>query len=146
MLTDKHMHVANKLMQKKFPNIQGCQSTLLQQNHGFKQSVHLQCKSITMDPCISSTNIGGGIQLFDNKVRAELPASLEEQLAAVYQSSGGHLLSTRIATQQQEGGADCRLFSIAFTYHSLNGDSIEKLPVTTKDETALDAMFSAEVA
>ena len=36
MLTDKHMHAAHKLLQKQFPDIQGCQSTLLEQNNRFK--------------------------------------------------------------------------------------------------------------
>ena len=35
MLTDKHMHAAHKLLRKQFTHIQGCQSTLLVQSHGF---------------------------------------------------------------------------------------------------------------
>ena len=31
MLTDKHMYAAHKLLQKQFPGVQGCQSTLLAQ-------------------------------------------------------------------------------------------------------------------
>ncbi len=35
MLTDTHMHAVHKLLKKQFPGVQGCQSTLLQQNKGF---------------------------------------------------------------------------------------------------------------
>jgi hypothetical protein len=37
MLTDVHMHAAHSLLKKQFPTIQGCQSTLLQQNGGFRE-------------------------------------------------------------------------------------------------------------
>ena len=35
MLLDTHMLAAHKLIQKQFPNLDGCQSTLLCQNRGF---------------------------------------------------------------------------------------------------------------
>ena len=102
MLTDKHMHPAHKLLKKKFPDIQGCQSTLLEQNNGFKPvsasvvqihytgSMHLVCAS----------NIRGRVELFDSEVVAMLTESLERQLAAIYHGSDEQLPVSRIAAQQ----------------------------------------------
>ena len=37
MLTNAHMLAAHKLLREQFPGIQGCQSTLLEQNRGFSE-------------------------------------------------------------------------------------------------------------
>ena len=42
-------------------------------------------------------------------------------------ASGDGMMVTRIPAQQQQGGADCGLFSIAFAFHVLHGDDVEKL-------------------
>ena len=39
MLNDKHINAAHKLLQKKFPQCEGCQSSLLSQNEGFNALV-----------------------------------------------------------------------------------------------------------
>ena len=39
MLNDKHINAAHKLLQKKFPQCGGCQSSLLSQNQGFNALV-----------------------------------------------------------------------------------------------------------
>ena len=53
MLTDKHMYVAHKLLQKQFPGVQGCQSTLLAQkrftavsDEGISRVLILFCLSV----------------------------------------------------------------------------------------------------
>ena len=77
---------------------------------------------------VASSNIGGEVKLYDSKASAELPSSLEEQLAAIYETiAGDGLMVTRVPVQQQEGGVDCGLFSIAYAFHLLRGDDIKQL-------------------
>lgn len=125
MLTDKHMHAAHKLLKKQFPDIQGCQSTLLEQNNGFKpvSASAVQIHYTGSMHWVCSSNTRGRVELFDSKVVAMLTESLERQLAAIYHGRDEQLPVSRIAAQQQDGRADCGLFSIAFAFHSLNGDT-----------------------
>ena len=129
MLTDKHMHAAHKLLRKQFPAIQGCLSTLLEQNNGFKPvgTAAVQIHYTGSLHWVTSANIGGTVKLFDSKVTTLLTNSLERQLVSIYQGSKEQMLVSRNAAQQQERGVDCGLFSIAFAYHLLNGDAIEEL-------------------
>ena len=77
---------------------------------------------------VASSNIGVEVKLYDSKASAELPSSLEEQLAAIYQTiAGAGLMVTRVPVQQQEGGVDCGLFSITYALHLLRGDDIKQL-------------------
>ena len=54
---------------------------------------------------------------------------MEDQLAQIYcdLADDTKLVITRAATQQQSGGTDCGLFSIAFAYHAARGDNVSKL-------------------
>ena len=68
MLTDKYMHAAHKLL-KQFPDIQGYQSTLLEQNNGFKpvHALAVQIHYTGSMHWVSSSNIGGRVKLFNSK-------------------------------------------------------------------------------
>ena len=109
--------------------ISGYQSTLLEQNNGFKpvSASAVQIHYTGSMQWVSSSNTGGGVELFDNKVAAVLTESLERQLAAIYHGNDEQLPVSRVVAQQQDGRADCGLFSIAFPYHSLNAAAIETL-------------------
>ena len=77
-----------------------------------------------------SSNIGGAVKLYDSKASAELTSSMDEQLAAIYQGhriADDRLMVTRVPVQQQEGGVDCGVYSIAFAFHLLHGDNVRKL-------------------
>ena len=78
---------------------------------------------------VTSGCIGGELTLYDSHISSELPSSLEEQLARIYSDveDDGRLPITRAASQQQSGGTDCGLFSIAVVYHVARGDDVSKL-------------------
>ena len=60
----------------------------------------------------------------------QLSSSLEEELAAIYGGQSGSddgLMVTRVPAQQQQGGVDCGLFSVAFAFHAAHGDDVGKL-------------------
>lgn len=86
MLTDEHMHTAHKLLKKQCAKTQGCQSTLLEQNNGFKTaSGEAVCihDNASMH-WVAASNTEGEVQLQDSRIGAVVPASLEEQLSALY--------------------------------------------------------------
>lgn len=87
MLPDKHMHAAHKLLKKQCAKTQGCQSTLLEQNNGFKtasgEAVRIHYNA-AMHWVAASSNTEGEVQLQDSRIGAVVPASLEEQLSALY--------------------------------------------------------------
>ena len=77
---------------------------------------------------VASSNIGGEVKLYESIANAEQRSSLEEQLAAIYQMiAGDGLIVTRVPVQQQKGGVDCGLFSIAYAFHVLRGDNVKQL-------------------
>lgn len=71
---------------------------------------------------------GGKLILYDSRIGSKLPPSMEKQLAQIYcdLADDTKLAVTRAATQQQIGGTDCGLFSIAFAYHAAKGGDASK--------------------
>ena len=69
----------------------------------------------------------------DGEVDSLFPGSLtpstEEQLVRLYRPAvrDSCLMVTAVPVQQQEGGVDCGLFSIAAAYHSAMGDDLREL-------------------
>ncbi len=139
-LTDEHVHLAQELLQRDYPNIQGFQSTLFSQINGFtpvdSDCESLQFHHINGDHWVLSTTIGGEVAIVDSKYSHKLTLSFTHQLAQIYrkyldsQEDTGceTLLSLRIPrVQQQSGGSDCGIFAIAFAVHLLRGDNIEDI-------------------
>ena len=129
MLTDVHINAAQRLLLQKFDHISGCQLSLLVQTNGFKP-VSAQVDSMQIhhnghQHWLASANIGGFVLLLDSAPSEELSTSLQQQLAAIYKelAVGGVLTVKRLKVQQQHGGKDCGLFSIAFLYSLGSGSS-----------------------
>lgn len=80
---------------------------------------------------VTSAFDGKEVRLYDSLVSGRCPvtSSLEEQLVQIYQVAvdNGLLTIRRMAVQQQEGAADCGLFSIAYAYHAARGDDVSQL-------------------
>ena len=64
------------------------------------------------------------IRLYDSKYSPNLHDSLQEQIALIYkETANGNTLTVKaIPVQQQTGGEDCGLFSIAYSYHAALGE------------------------
>ena len=75
---------------------------------------------------VATSYLHGEVLLYDSLFNGKLSASLEEQIVRVYRPAvaDGGLLVTAVPVQQQTGGTDCGLFSIAFSYHAAIGDDL----------------------
>ena len=69
---------------------------------------------------------GGEVHLYDSCFPGSLSPSTEEQLVRLYRPAvrDGMLMVKADSIQQQEGGIDCGLFSVAAAYHSAMGDNL----------------------
>ena len=66
------------------------------------------------------------IRLYDSKCFPNIHDSLQEQIALIYRevANGNTLTVNAIPVQQQTGGDDCGLFSIAYSYHAALGEDL----------------------
>ena len=87
-LTDEHIHLAQQLLKKQFPHLDGLQSTLLSETDGFEALQHegIQIHHIR-DPghWVTSSSIGQSVAVYDSKfLGGRLSSSLTHQLALSY--------------------------------------------------------------
>ncbi len=145
ILSDRHIYAAHKLLHRQFPKFEGFYSTLLVQRH-----------SVTSDHCsgmcvnrnmanklimlplqiffvverhhwVTTALIDGDVHLYDSSFQGQLTASVELQIAQMYQpliAQHGLLLTVVPMQQQEEGSNNCGLFSIAAAYHAAKRDNI----------------------
>ena len=142
-LTDEHIHLAQQLLKKQFPHLDGLQSTLLSETDGFEALQHegIQIHHIR-DPghWVTSSSIGQDVAVYDSKfLGGSLSSSLTHQLALIYrllvktEDEDGDEIDTPTLlidvpyAQQQNGDSDCGLFAIAFAVHLALGDDVAGL-------------------
>lgn len=137
-LTDLHIDLAQQLIKKQFPWIDGLQSCLLQQNDGF-QSVEegIQIHYNGDNHWVVSSSLGGDVSLYDSNYHGDLVPSLTHQLARMYRGyvqledeDGEGMAELCISipqVQQQLGGYDCGLFAVAFALHIAMNDIPEQM-------------------
>jgi len=88
-LYDEHISFAKKLLKQQFPTLDGLQSPLLSQNNGFSpvQDESIQIHHTGMFHWVTSSSIGGNVQLFDSMFKGGgLSSSLQIQLAQIYKA------------------------------------------------------------
>lgn len=142
MLSDEHINLAQKLLTNQFSHIDGFQNCLLSQNNGFLPVQHeaIQIHHVSGNHWVTSCSFGGEVSIYDSKYLGILQPSLTHQLALIYRSlvdkndsdddeeaEFAELCAHIPAVQQQKGGMDCGLFSIAFALHLALGDDLKKL-------------------
>ncbi len=144
-LNDEHIHFAQELLRRDYPDIAGFQPTLLSQVDRFTP-IECRCESllihhINANHWMVSTTIGGEVTIADSKCSSDFSSCLTHQLAQVYrkyidnQVDDGRetYLPVRVLrVQQQSGGSDCGLFAIAFAVHLLQGNNIEEIEFDQK--------------
>ena len=84
-LYNEHISFAEKLLKQQFPMLDGLQSPLLSQNNGFSsvQDESIQIHHTGMFHWVTSTSIGGNVQLFDSMFKGDgLSSSFQIQLIA----------------------------------------------------------------
>ena len=128
-LTDKHMSVANQILQRDHPLADGLQDTLLQQNLAWQQptSQYVQILHVNKSHWITISNINmnnpkdasrSTVYVYDS-LHGKLTAEIKELISHFHQ--GDKIKMFVMNTQLQENGNDCGLFAIAFAKSILAG-------------------------
>ena len=138
-LTDEHIHLAQQLLKKQIPHLDGLQSTLLSETDSFKALQHegIQIHHIC-DPghLVTSSSIGQSVAVYDSKyLGGHLSSSLTHQLALMFrllaktEDKVGEKMDPTlfIDAQQQNGVSIYGLFAIAFAVHLALGDDAARL-------------------
>ena len=123
-LTDRIIYVAQSLLKKQFPHINGFQDTLLCQTNSFKCLPHNSIQIHHVDNChwITSTSIGGRVKVCDSLYNT-LSQSTIDQVTQCYFSNGDVPVNIYLpSVQVQKGLKDCGLFAIAFGYEIAIGN------------------------
>ena len=71
MLSDEHMYLAQAILQKQFPAIDGWQSTLLAQIDGFIPATNesIQIHLVSGNHWVTSSSLGHEVVVYDSKLR-----------------------------------------------------------------------------
>ena len=141
-LSDQHMYLAQGILEKKFPLIDGWQSTLLAQIDGYAPATceAIQIHLVSGNHWVTPSSLSHEVVLYDSKLRrgaGELYSTLTHQLCLIYRTliqvridsseHSGHLIVKFPYTQKQRGGSDCEVFAIAFALHAAMGQNISVL-------------------
>ena len=78
---------------------------------------------------MTSSYEDGQVRLYDSSFNGKLAPSLQVQLAQLYcpAAADSRILVTAEPVQQQQGGTDCGLFSIAYAHCAASGGDVSKL-------------------
>ena len=113
-LTDQHIHIAQCLIKRQFPHIEGLQSSLLQSKPGREYEAgtdQLQIVHSRGDHWVLASTVGcenGKVNVYDS-----VYSSLDEMTKQVVFNLFNHRPINMIDSQRQEGGMDCGLFVVA---------------------------------
>ena len=146
--TCTHMMAAQNLIQQQFPQLQGCQSTLLCQivpvnGNGNGKFEILACTHnmgayIFVPKAIQILYNGhyhwvtvvyaeGKLYLCDSLASDKLTQTLEESIRVLFQNTSEDNVVTihRLPVQQQKKGSmNCGIYAIAYAFHAANGDDL----------------------
>ena len=123
LLTDNHMLKANTIFKKEYPDVDGFQDTLLQQNFSWAvpSSEFVQVLHVNGNHWITISNIGisdNSVNVYDSLYNGITQTTKE--LISKYVHKDRIKLNI-INVQQQENDSDCGVFAIAFAKCLLEG-------------------------
>ena len=151
MLEDTHMMTAQNFIQQQFPQLQGCQSTLLCQNKQFvpvngNGNGKFEILARTHDTgayifvpiaiqilynghyhWITVVYAEGKLYLCDSLASDKLTQTLEESIRVLFQNTSEDNVVTihRLPVQQQKKRSmNCGIYAIAYAFHAANGDDL----------------------
>ena len=115
-LNDKHLHVAQYLLQQQYPNISGLQDPILQVTNSFYVQGHrefVQCLRSSHWITVSTVGLSPNtVEVFDS-MDLQLSHSIIEIIAGLLHTNKNTFSLNYTAVQQQVGPSDCGLFAIA---------------------------------
>ena len=138
-LGDETINSALCLMQSQFPHCRGLQLTTLGENLQFAVARFMSVQVHNVNNIhwtTSSADRHGNIFLYDNQY-TRISNSLQQQLATIYRTDEKSIVVHVKPVQQQMGGSDCGLFSLAFAIDlASRSGSCNHLLQPIKDEAA----------
>ncbi len=118
-LCDGVIEAAQKLMKKAYPMIKGLQSPILGETLAF--SIHVgefvQVINVSRAHWITISTIGcstGEVNVYDSLTSCDLSSRVKQQIASICFSREHNITLNFRSVQQQQGGSDCGLYSLAF--------------------------------
>lgn len=116
-LNDNIVNASQDLLKRQYPNIGGCQNTLLGQNLSFsierKDFVQI-LHGLSHWLCVSSIGCKEGeVEVIDSSISDSIPQNIIRQVAALLHTDKPQLKLTILDTAQQKGSSACGLYAIA---------------------------------
>ena len=124
------IYLATQLVKAKFPKQDGLLCTLLLQKPSKLpklQQGSVQIHHVNGNHWVTSMHCGNHIKVYDSLYSGALADDFQTQLRALYGTEGRALEIRVQRVQQQQGGADCGLFSIAYAYCLAAGEDPTKI-------------------
>lgn len=119
-LNDKIINVAQKLLKRSHPEVNGLQKTYLGETltYTIERGKFVQILHINGNHWITISNVFSQrneiISVYDSFSSIDLPVKAKEQIAALICCPDKYFLLEFQSVSKQRGGSDCGLFSIAF--------------------------------
>ena len=124
-LQSDQISLAIQLIKQQYPQQQGLLCTLLLQRPDKLPKLlsdSIQIHHVAGNHWVCSKNCGTHIKLFDSLYNGWLATDLRTQLQALYLMNKGSLEVRVQRVQQQQGGTDCGLFTIAYALSLASGE------------------------
>ena len=120
LLTDNHMLKANTIFKKEYPELDGFQGTLLQQNFSWAvpSSEFVQVLHVNGNHWIIISSIGVSDNMYDSLYNGITQTTKELIAKYVHKDR----VKINIINVQQENNSDCGVFAIAFAKCLLEGN------------------------
>ena len=120
-LDDITVNHAQQLLRQEFSHQRGLQNTLLSQGCKFSvsrtNSIQIHHIGSRNHWVTTSSNETGDVTLYDSlRHGSDLSNDLKQQIACMYKTDEPQMTVSVARVQQQKGGSDCGLFSVAFAF------------------------------
>lgn len=126
----EQIYLATQLVKARFPEQEGLLCTLALQKPSKLPKLpqgSIQIHHVNGNHWVTSMHCGSYVKVYDSLYSGVLANDLQTQLLALY-STEGRSLEVRVQrVQQQQGGADCGLFSIAYAHCLAAGEDPTKM-------------------
>lgn len=126
-LNDNLISAAQQLIKKEYPYINGLQNPILQRSMTFEimeSKAFVQCLNLLNNHWLTISTLGcppDTVRVYDS-MNCSLSASMKKLIADLLHTASKAITIEYINVQQQRGGSDCGLFSIANAHTLCSGD------------------------
>ena len=123
MLSDNIIHVAQRMLKAKYPDIKGLQDPVLGQTFNYDVFPDQPSVQILHDGqlhWVTISTIGcdeGQVYLLDSMFNGRIAQHTQRQICAILHCSFDKINVTVLPVQQQTNGIDCGVYAIAFAHY-----------------------------